>query len=118
MNLSENEFVFFVCLHVILADGHLSDSEVQELFDLLEPDFFSSNNKDGNLWVARVYKVYISLNLVQREDEIKKGIATFFSDQDRFNSLFKRVERLIHADEMVHPREKAVLDLLNDCKPQ
>jgi uncharacterized tellurite resistance protein B-like protein len=103
---TKDQFVLFVYLCLVLADGEMKASEINHVFDRLNDDLFEEPGKNGELVVTQVYSAYKKLSEQDREDLMKHHLKKHFANQSAALAFLSQLHALMEVDGLINEQEE------------
>jgi hypothetical protein len=95
---SYNRFVFFIYLTLADIDGKMKFSEINVLFDKLDPSIFDETTHGNELVVDSVFKEYKSQTHEQRLETIRKAATVHKLTGEKAEYLLQNLQSIVDAD--------------------
>ena len=106
VDFSKDQFVFFVYLCLVMADGEMKVSEINHVFDRLSDDLFEGHGKNGELVVTQVYTVYKKLDAAEKEKLMQFNFNKHFGKTGSAQAFLIQLHSLMESDGLINEKEE------------
>lgn len=108
IEFSKDQFVFFVYLCLVMADGEMKASEINHVFERLGDDLFEGHGKNGELVVTQVFKVYKKLNGEEKEELMQYNFRKHFGNPGSAQVFLSQLHSLMESDGLINEKEEEI----------
>jgi uncharacterized tellurite resistance protein B-like protein len=106
IDFSKDEFVLFVYLCLIMADGQMKSSEINHIFDRLDESMFDESGKNGQLIITLVFNIYKKLDSRERSLLMRKNFKKHFLTKDSAYAFISQLHALMESDGLINEKEE------------
>ena len=108
IEFTKDQFVLFVYLCLVMADGEMKASEINHVFDRLNDELFEEPGKNGELVVTQVYTVYKKFSEEERQSVMQHHLKKHFSKEGSAAGFLRQLHSLMEIDGLINEKEEAL----------